>query len=236
MHQHKSILFFLILFSSTIQCQEKITVQLTQKNNASALVAYDPSRVAILICDMWNVHWCKDMTRRCTILAKEINQFISIARKKGMTIVHAPSDCMPFYRSFNLPSLPFNDDKPCPDNPSCPIEVYCYRQHPDIEIMPKDIVSDNAQEIENHLKQQGISTIIYTGVHTNICVLHRPFGICMMQKKGFSCILAYDLTDVAYNPEMPPYITIDEANKRMANYVAQNICPITSGKSLFGIM
>ena len=59
----------------------------------------------------------------------------------------------------------------------------CYsRQHPDIEIGPYDGISDNGQEIYNYCEQLGIRNIVMTGVHTNMCVLGRPFGIRQMKR------------------------------------------------------
>src|SRR5574340_560985 len=54
---------------------------------------WDPTQTAIIICDMWDKHWCKDATTRVNELAPKINEVISIARSGGVLIVHAPSGC-----------------------------------------------------------------------------------------------------------------------------------------------
>ncbi len=38
-----------------------------------------------------------------------------------------------------------------------------------IDIAAVDAISDNGREIYNFLKQHGINTIFYMGVHTNMC-------------------------------------------------------------------
>jgi hypothetical protein len=45
------------------------------------------------------------------------------------------------------------------------------------------------------------------GVHTNMCVLGRPFGIRAMVKLGRKVVLVRDLTDAMYDPRQPPYVS-----------------------------
>src|SRR5437764_14123178 len=47
------------------------------------------NEVAIIICDMWDKHWCKSATNRCEALAKKMEPVLESARKKGVLIVHA---------------------------------------------------------------------------------------------------------------------------------------------------
>ena len=49
------------------------------------------------------------------------------------------------------------------------------REHPAIDIVGFDGVSDNGQEIYNFFKQEGITNVALMGVHTNICILNRGF-------------------------------------------------------------
>ena len=41
----------------------------------------------------------------------------------------------------------------------------------------RDFISDRGDEIWNILKQQNIEHVMLVGVHTNMCVLGRPFGL-----------------------------------------------------------
>src|SRR5687768_10507664 len=54
----------------------------------------DPKKVALVICDMWDDHWCKSAAKRCDALARKANPVIAALRKKGVTIIHCPSDTM----------------------------------------------------------------------------------------------------------------------------------------------
>jgi nicotinamidase-related amidase len=64
-----------------------------------------------------------------------------------------------------------------------------------IEIADQDAVSADGQEVYNLLQQRGIDNVIVMGVHTNRCVLGRPFGIRQMVYLGKNVVLFRDLTD-----------------------------------------
>src|SRR5262245_16021665 len=61
-------------------------------------VKWDANQTALIICDMWNEHWCKGATRRVNELAPRMNQFAAAARQQGVLIIHAPSSCMDAYK------------------------------------------------------------------------------------------------------------------------------------------
>ena len=69
-----------------------------------------------------------------------------------------------------------------------------------------DYISDDGKEIWNVLKQRGIETVLVCGVHTNMCVLGRPFGLRQLSQHGFEVALVRDLTDTMYNPQRWPYV------------------------------
>ena len=74
--------------------------------------------------------------------------------------------------------LPIEDaDGGCDDEPPCPQRKAWTRQQPAIEIAKQDAITDSGQEVYNLLQQHGISNVIVMGVHTNMCVLGRSFGI-----------------------------------------------------------
>ena len=47
---------------------------------------------------MWDDHWCKSASVRCGELAKQADPVLKACRERGMTIIHAPSDTMSFYK------------------------------------------------------------------------------------------------------------------------------------------
>ncbi len=48
----------------------------------------------------------------------------------------------------------------------------------------RDYVSDKGDEVWNILTAKGIENVILMGVHTNMCVLGRPFGLRQMVRAG----------------------------------------------------
>src|SRR5688572_18681004 len=58
----------------------------------------DPRGTAIIVCDMWDQHWCKGATERVAEMAPQMNEVINAARKRGVFVIHAPSETMDFYK------------------------------------------------------------------------------------------------------------------------------------------
>src|SRR6202051_701855 len=56
------------------------------------------ARTAVLICDMWDNHWCTGATRRVRALAARMEPVIEAARAHGIQIIHSPSEVMEFYK------------------------------------------------------------------------------------------------------------------------------------------
>jgi len=60
-------------------------------------VNWKPERTALIICDMWDDHWCKSAAGRVEEMAPSLNATVNAARKKGIFIIHAPSSVVDFY-------------------------------------------------------------------------------------------------------------------------------------------
>ena len=98
-----------------------------------------------------------------------------------------------------------------------------------------DMISDNGEEIWSILENRGIGHVILTGVHTNMCVLGRPFGLRQMAKNGKDAVLLRDLTDTMYNPERAPYVSHFAGTDLIVAHVERYVCPtITSDQFLGG--
>ena len=59
---------------------------------------WDPAKTAIIVCDMWDDHWCKSAARRVVELAGPMNEMLKAARARGIFIIHAPSTVTDFYK------------------------------------------------------------------------------------------------------------------------------------------
>src|SRR3974377_460179 len=51
---------------------------------------WDPSKTAIIVCDVWDAHHCLNAVRRLEEFAPRLEAFLKESRGRGMTIIHAP--------------------------------------------------------------------------------------------------------------------------------------------------
>lgn len=107
------------------------------------------------------------------------------------------------------------------------------RQIETIDIAPQDAISDNGQEIYNLLEERGIDNVILMGVHTNICVSGRPFGLRQMAYFGKNVVLCRDLTDALFQS---PSAGIDQfrGTGLVVEHIEKHICPTITSTSITG--
>ncbi len=237
--------------------------QITNKGeweDAFTNLSWEPKETAIIICDMWDRHWCDSATARVRQMAPKINSMVQLAREKGVHIVHAPSSTMDFYKDHPArkralmqkrveppisleywfypdetrePPLPIDDSDEGCDSAGDPSESKITRQIETIDIFNGDLISDSGQEMYNYFESVGVKNIILCGVHTNMCVLGRTFGIRGQVKLGRNVVLVRDLTDAMYNPEMPPYVSHDAGTALVIQHIEKYWAPSIEWKDLF---
>lgn len=105
-------------------------------------------------------------------------------------------------------------------------------EHPAIQIIGYDGVSDNGREIYNFLEQEGRKNVVLMGVHTNMCVLGRPFGIRQQKYLGKNVVLCRDLTDGLYDPRDPPHVSHARGVELIIEHIEKYWCPSILGESL----
>ncbi|HEX4614092.1 MAG TPA: protein-signal peptide and transmembrane prediction [Urbifossiella sp.] len=59
---------------------------------------WDTKKTAIIVCDMWDHHWCQSAEARVGELAGPMDAMLKAARAKGVFVIHAPSTCTDFYK------------------------------------------------------------------------------------------------------------------------------------------
>lgn len=207
---------------------------------------------AIIICDMWDKHWCRGASERVAELAPFINNVISIARKKGILIVHAPSETIKYYKDYperrlgkkytskNASSLISRDllpseknavwpidqsDEGCDDTPECKLAYPWTHEIDIIKIYDGDAISDSGAEIAGLFYARRIKNVILMGVHTNMCVIGRSFGLRNMIRLGFNVVLMRDLTDTMYDSKQPPMVNHFSGNSLIFEYIEKYVCP-----------
>ena len=217
---------------------------------------WNPKETAIIVCDMWNQHWCKGATARVAEMAPRMNEVLTIARQKGITIVHAPSDTIGSYQdhparkralefrtqgieqrlgkgNILLPAeagiaWPIDQsDEGCDCTPTCPHgPPYPWKhQIETLTIKNEDLISDSGVEIGSYFEEKGIKNVILMGVHTNMCVIGRSFGLRNMVRLGKNVVLMRDLTDTMYNSKSAPQVSHFTGNSLIQQYIESYVSP-----------
>ena len=225
-------------------------------------VEWKPAQTAVVICDMWDHHWCKSAERRVAEMAPRVNQFVSALRERGCLVIHCPSDTMDFYKDHpgrklaqaapkvetkvplerwckidpqhGEPPLPIDDsDGGCADDPPSKESRPWTREIETIEIKPGDAITDSAEAFYL-MKQRGITNVLVLGVHENMCVLGRPFSIRQMVKQGMNVLLVRDLTDTMYNPKMKPRVDHFTGTDLVCEHIEKYWCATITSDQLLG--
>lgn len=214
--------------------------------------SFSTRKTAIVICDMWNKHWCAGATKRVNLLAKKMEPVLEQARMAGIQIIHAPSDTMSFYDSYPQrrvmmdltlvppphslgikdPPLPIDASDGGCDTPGDYEHQVWTRENPLIRIAKQDVISDSGKQIYSFIHERGIETVFYMGVHVNMCILDRTFGIKQMTNWGLHCVLLRNLTDSMYNPKDPPYVSHAEGTALVIEHIERYWCPTALSSDL----
>jgi nicotinamidase-related amidase len=221
---------------------------------------WNVAETAIIVCDMWDDHHCKSAAQRVGVMAPKMNEVLTAARNHGVQIIHAPSETMYIYADYpqrkrmqqakpakppvpierwckldpaKEPPMPVDTSKCACDDANLGAVVRKWsKQHPGIDIISYDGISDNGEEVFNFCEQEGISNIVLMGVHTNMCVLGRSFGIRQMVRLGKNVVLARDLTDAMYDPRQPPYVSHTRGTELVVEHIEKYWCPSILSKDL----
>ena len=213
--------------------------------------SFQVPQTAILICDMWDHHWCRGASERVDELARRMAPLVDAAREHGVQIIHAPSETMEFYRNapqrlrilelapvappppLGLPDppLPIDDSDGGCDTPDHFYKAWT-RENAALHIQGNDVVSDSGPEIYSFLRHRGIRNLLVMGVHANMCILKRTFAIKKMTNWGIRCVLVRDLTDAMYNPHSRPFVSHAQGTELVIEYIEQYWCPTTLSASV----
>ena len=232
-------------------------------------VTWDPKKTAVIVCDMWDNHWCKGAAQRVVELAGPMNEVLRKARADGAFIIHAPSSVTGFYQDtpprraartapFAMAPVPLSTadrwgtkwcwpdparecDLPIDDTDmGCDCAVKCTirdawtRQIAALQIEPGDALTDDGQETFNLLQSHHIDNVVLLGVHLNMCVLGRPFGIRQMVKVGKNVALMRDMTDTMYNHEKRPQVNHFRGTDLVVEHVETYWCPSFTSSDVTG--
>ncbi len=235
---------------------------------------WNPEQTAVVICDMWDTHTCKNAAERVAEMAPRMNDVVKNLRERGCLIIHCPSDTMQFYKDHparhraqgaekidtKIPlqrwchldkqreaELPIDDSDGGCDTPADQQAAWVKawkaksgdkrwpwtRQIAAIEIDDgRDAITDSAEAFYL-MRERGIKNVIVMGVHTNMCVLGRPFSIRQMVYQGQNVVLMRDMTDAMYNPAKRPQVSHFRGTELVVEHIERHWCgTITSADVL----
>ena len=233
-----------------------------QFNLVYKTVEWDARKTAVVVCDMWDKHWCKSATKRVGEMAPRMNKVLKKARAKGALVIHCPSGCMDKYKDtpgrklarqapkVRLTSplviswcpldakreapLPIDDsDGGCSDGGTCKTGRAWSRQIDVLEIEDGDAVTDSGEAFYL-MHQRGIENVIVLGVHTNMCVLGRPFAIRNLVYQDMNVLLMRDMTDSMYNPRMRPKVSHVRGTELVIEHIEKYWCPTVTSSDFVG--
>ncbi len=98
----------------------------------------------------------------------------------------------------------------------------------------RDFISDRGDEVWNVIESRGIKNVILVGVHLNMCVLGRPFGLRQMVRNGKNVALMRDMTDCMYNPKRWPLVNHFTGNDLVIQHVERFVCPTITSDQILG--
>jgi nicotinamidase-related amidase len=239
-----------------------------QKRNDDGLIRIDTirlkgSQTAVVVMDMWDKHWCESFTRKAVAMIEPMNRTLNAARELGITVVFSPSGVTHFYsdqaqrevmktlphhtvpdQPFNPPQAPWTHTGGCECGPDRPCNATSgavwTRQHKELVIKEGDLISEDTQELYNLCRERGISTLLYMGVASNMCILTRPTGIIEMSRRGLDCIIVRDMSEAisgnGYNPDtetIEPGFSPESGSRAVIEHIEQHIAPSISANQLF---
>lgn len=263
------LLAILVFSPANTQAAEALALNLRKKvetapgsgrhHTLTTPTEWPASKTAVVICDMWDKHWCPGATARVNEMAPRMNEVITAARKKGALIIHCPSDTMDFYK--DTPQRKRAQAAPKVE-PKVALERWCRldadregalpiddsdggcaeaeksykawtRQHPALTIADEDAITDS-DEAYYLMRARGIENVIVMGVHTNMCVLGRPFAIRQLVKQGLNVTLVRDMTDTMYNPAKAPFVSHFTGTDLVVEHIEKYWCPTITSVDLIG--
>jgi hypothetical protein len=98
----------------------------------------------------------------------------------------------------------------------------------------RDYLSDKGDEVWNVLRARGIEHVMLTGVHVNMCVLGRPFGLRQLASHGIDVVLVRDLTDAMYNPKRWPFVDHHTGTRLVIEHIEKYVCPTITSDMVLG--
>ncbi len=160
--------------------------------------------------------WPQATAEAARIMADSIRPAMDAARKIGMPVCHVESDWM----ARHYPHIPSRSKVPSQPEQADHARALRDRAHgpnyltrsPLARMKRAEVVAPIGDEplifytdtLDAHLKTRGITTLIYAGFATDMCILNAEGGARAMLARGYQCILMRDATIGVETPDSFP--------------------------------
>ncbi len=105
-----------------------------------------------------------------------------------------------------------------------------------LTIAENDLIGMDAETVTSYLKKERYQCVFMMGVHTNMCVIYRKFGLKRLRMLKILPVLVRDMTDCMIPREEPPYQDHFTALDHTVRFIEEYICPSTTKMQLMGGM
>lgn len=83
--------------------------------------------------------------------------------------------------------------------------------------------SREVSEMYSILKAHGVTTVIYAGIHENVCVVGKSTAVMEMQRLGFRTLLARDLTDAITGYDGSATLNPDQGTRNTTAWLEKSV-------------
>jgi hypothetical protein len=224
----------LALAQTAFAASGKLTLDCRTRDASNKVVMtsreIDPAHTAVIVIDPWNYHWCMTACERVGAMTPRWNAALDAARKLGMQVMWAPSDVASMYsgttqreRALAVPYVPVPKVRDLTCSFTCAVGpcmcgpgLACQGNYGhdgmcgDLVVAQSDWIVCGLEEVYAICKQQGITNIIFMGLHTNMCLFGKPDALKPMYGTGIDCYVTRDINDAFTHYEPAAGFTPDD--------------------------
>ena len=234
-------------------------VEWREANTRAALLNWDipVSQTALVLVDVWQRHYIKDPEERAEkIINTRLLPLLSVLRKKGVQIIHAPSPEVavthPNWIKIQTKDQIFGNRDVWPPTdflsstgpysqfamPFEPMEEVRRKMpplnfHPKVQPLEGEPVVANGIELHEYLKKNKLLFLLYAGFNTNACIINRDYGTIRMRDRGYRIILLRDCTTGMESKDTQT--TLDQTNGTILNLEMFGCFTVKSDEIISGL-
>ena len=220
------------------------------QKNCVELVHWDTRSTAILVIDVWDSFFYKEMNEQIAQLAAQVNITLTALRQRGVTIIHCPFNQGKFYKGSQIADRTAKLTR----GAYKPLFTTWKQYHPDRQVVPYTLngtasntgptrqsalihIDHNRDYLitepktafwatKQLLDRLHLDRLLYAGMLDNKCLLDRHNGLLEMAAAGYQVALLHNLSLTGYTADAS--MSYETAHKRQIAYIQQCVAPTVS--------